>query len=162
MYQHFIKKIIIIIFWVAGTACFASNNLQKQAEVNLNNLYKNKFSQEEVTAILNYMLLSQDYLMSTNNTLDSMYNHINNLISENCNIKENAYLIRCDYFKKIKESYKFLGENQHNMKQNITNFKQKYPRIIISDKDYPYLQGTLAIYDIWLINSIRNFPIDKF
>lgn len=156
------KKLILILFLFIGFPVFAANTLQQQAEKELNNLYKNNFSQFEITALLNYMLLSQDYLMKNDNKTDSMYNYVAKSISENCNSEQKENLIRCRYFKEIKNNLSFLGENQSNIKQNIINFNNKYKQIIVNDNDYQYLKGTNTIFMIWIVNSIHNFPVEKF
>lgn len=161
--KRVIKRFILTIFFLfLVLPCLATNTLQQQAEKDLNNLYKNKFSQMEITALLNYMLLSQDYLMKNDNKTDSMYNYVTKSISENCNSEQKENLIRCRYFKEIKNNLSFLGENQSNMKQNILDFNNKYKQIIINDNDYQYLKGTNAIFMIWILNSIHDFPVETF
>lgn len=156
------KKLVLMFFLFIGCPVFAANTLQQQAEKDLNNLYKNKFSEEQRIALLNYMLLRDDYLASTDNTADTIYNRIITVINNNCNSKQKECLIRCQYSKEIQNRVYFLGEAQNSVKQIITDFNKRYKQIIINDNDYQYLKGTYTIFAIWIVNSVHNFPVERF
>lgn len=153
------KKILLIFFTFMILPVHANNSEQQKLEINFYNNYSNKFNEKQITALVNYMMIWQDYNLYVNDKENSltMYGEIMSAKDKYCSSIQNKSKIKCKYLNEVIRQINYVGEHTTT---GIAKDQIKY--ITIDNKDMPLVKLVDGLINtILTLNSLQYFPFIK-